>query len=178
MSNGRYDSMISQINEIRQNAINEGRFSLFHSKTVIDHFNESMKKGYNLDFYFRIVNSWDKICNLPYEVGISLDGFANEPGMVVGVRRTNLSVEIDENGFPISESLSDIMENGLVNYGHANAYGGGAYMDCPDISLTMTPLKNIEGYINLLGSYHGNNLVILAWFPEELVDDDLHITDE
>ncbi len=170
------EELLKRIDEIKKEAERNGRFSLFHAKCLGSRFNQNNTYD-GMKYLFDIIEGWDKYCNLPYNLGISLEGFVNDPSIVVGVHRTNLNIKKDENGFPVSTGLDKIMSEGLINYGHANAYGGGAFTSIPAISLTMTPLKGLEGYINLVGRYHNNDAIILAAFPRELVDDDCDIID-
>ena len=71
------------------------------------------------------------------------------------------------------------MNEGLKNYGHANAIGGGAFSrDIPSLTLTMTPLKGLTGYINLISSYKSNDAIIFAFFPKQLVKEDGEIVEQ
>ena len=176
MENEKAKLLVEKVETIKEEAKRNGRFSLFHTDCIGSRFDKN--KSYDgMKYLFDLVEGWDKYCNLSYNNGISLEGFVNDPSIVVGVHRTNLNIKKDENGFPVSTGLDKIMSEGLINYGHANAYGGGAFTSIPAISLTMTPLKGLEGYINLVGSYHNNDAIILAAFPRELVDDDCDIID-
>ena len=89
------------------------------------------------------------------------------------IHRTRLDLDTSSTGLPNNEDLYNIMNDGLMNYGHMNAVGGGAYSSTPpSLNLTMTPLSGLTGYINFIASYHGNDTVIIAAFPKELVNED------
>ena len=155
--------------KIRRNAAHKkGRFSLFDAKFATDIFSKGTKYEY-LNLSYDMISGWDEICNLPYDVGVSLDRLANDS--TVMVHRTRLDLDRDSQGLTCNEVLHSIMDEGLKNYGHMNAVGGGAFSsEPPSLTLTMTPLTGISGYINLLGSYHDNDTTIIAAVPKELVD--------
>lgn len=160
--------------KIRRNAAHkEGRFSLFDAKFATDAFSKSTNYEY-LSMNYEMISGWDEMCNLPYGVGVSLDRLANDS--IVMVHRTRLNLDMDSQGLNCNEALHNIMDEGLMNFGHMNAVGGGAYSsEPPSLTLTMTPLKGISGYINLLGSYHDNDTTIIAAFPKELVDSEGYV---
>lgn len=172
----------------KETAMKNGKFSLFHTKFSNDIFNNP-KSYEGLKSTYEILESWEDICNLPYNVGVSLDAFVNDPNLVVMIHRANLSLDKNISGLPNSETLQDIMENGLINYGHLNAYGGSALIGVPDLALTMTSMKGLSGYINLVSSYKDNDTIIISAFPKAkydengklisgLVDEDGHIVDK
>lgn len=159
----------------RDAAHKEGRFSLFDAKFATDIFSKGIKYEY-LSIHYEMISGWDEICNLPYGVGVSLDRLANDS--TVMIHRTRLDLDRDSQGLTCNEALHSIMDEGLKNYGHMNAVGGGAYSsEPPSLTLTMTPLTGISGYINLLASYHDNDAIIIAALPKELVDSNGYIID-
>lgn len=146
------------------------RFSLFHAKFSDELFDyiDSVKDFY--DFY-QIIKINDKLCNISYEEGMKIDKISNTSKTFL--HRTNLSIDKSDMGVPNNEDLNSIMSNGLKNYGHMNAGGGGAFINYfPPLSLTMSSFKGITGYINLLSPYKENDTVVFASFPNDLVDDD------
>lgn len=145
-----------------------GKFSLFDAKFSKDAFSGNNSYDY-LNWHYDLLLDWDEKCNLPYEIGVSLDKLAEDN--TVMIHRTRLDLDSDSSGLDCNDSLYSIMNDGLKNYGHANAVGGGAYSDLPpSLTLTMTPLTGTAGYINLLASYHSNDAVIISAFPKDLVD--------
>lgn len=154
----------------RTDSHNKGKFSLFDANFSIDVFSKNASYDY-LKWHYEMILGWDKLCNLPYEVGISLDKLANDN--TVMIHRAHLDLDTNNEGLVCNETLYSIMDEGLKNYGHMNAVGGSAFsVDPPPLTLTMTPLKGITGYINLLSSYHSNDVIVVAAFPKELVNAD------
>lgn len=153
----------------------QGKFSLFDTSFANEFFSKDLTYE-QLKSYYDIVTEWEQKCNLPYEVGISIDKIAKDN--TVMVHRANLELSKDSDGLPYNESLFNIMNEGLKNYGHLNATGGGAtsYIP-PSLTLTMTPLKGLAGYINLIASYKSNDAIILAAFPKDLVNSEGEIVD-
>ena len=85
---------------------------------------------------YDMILGWDEICNLPYGVGVSLDRLANDS--TVMIHRTRLDLDRDSQGLNYNEALHSIMDEGLKNYGHMNAVGGGAFSsEPPSLTLTM-----------------------------------------
>ena len=156
----------TKIELIKQKDNLKGKFSLFDSSFAREFFSKDLE--YNKrKYFFDLINDWDEKCNIPYNIGISLDRIAKDN--TVMIHRTKLDIDNDVEN---NENLQNIMNNGLRNYGHGNAVGGSAFVDDPSLTLTMTPLKGISGWINLLSSWHENDSVIIAAFPKELVKDD------
>ena len=147
-----------------------GKFSLFHAKTVIDTFNVTASYSAMKSIY-DIIDSWEGYCNIPYNIGVSLDKLVSNPNIVVCIHRTNLNLDRSASGIDPKEDLISIMESGLINYGHINAAGGPGFIKTlPDLSLTMTSLDGIGGYINLVAPYKNNDVIILAAFPKAKFD--------
>lgn len=158
-----------KIEAIKLDAHNNGRFSLFDTKFSNDFLSKKLTYEQLTNFY-DIITNWDKHCNLPYEVGISIDKLATDN--TVMIHRTHLGIDKNTEGYTDNNTLYNIMTEGLKNYGHLNAVGGGAYLNTiPDLTLTMTPLDGITGYINLIGSYKSNDVTIITAFPKELVNE-------
>ena len=159
----------------RKEAYRVGRFSLFHTKFAIEKFSQ-LNDYKNLKYFYDIIEGHDKNCNIPYNVGISIDRLATDNTVLI--HRTNLSLDKSKNGIPECEELYSIMKDGLKNYGHLNAYGGSANLNSlPGLSLTTTPLIGLAGYINLVSSYKNNDATILMAFPKELVNSQGDIVD-
>lgn len=159
-----------KVKAYRRAAHEQGKFSLFDAKFATDMFSKGTNYDY-LNWNYEVILDWDKLCNIPYGVGISIDRLANDS--TVMIHRTRLDLDTSSTGLPNNEDLYNIMNEGLMNYGHMNAVGGGAYSSTPpSLNLTMTPLSGLTGYINFIASYHGNDTVIIAAFPKELVNED------
>lgn len=155
-------------------AHNHGRFSLFDAKFAVDSFNKTSNYD-SAKSYYEIIEEWDGKCNLSYEVGISLDKLATDN--TVMIHRTRLGLDTTTEGLVQNYDLFCIMNDGLKNHGHGNAIGGSAFSDTPPaLTLTMTPLNGLSGYVNLLASYKANDVIIVAAFPKELVNDEGDIT--
>ena len=178
-----------KIEEKKEKAQKTGKFSLYHT-----HYFENLTK--KLDSYNKLqdlcdmINSWEDMCNISYEFGMALDKLINNSDYVVAIHRTNLDLNKEKSGLVLSDGLNSIMNEGLVNYGHSNAVGGGAFSNTiPSISLTMTPMSGFSGYINFISNYKNNDAVILSAFPKAkydvdnnlisgFVDEELSIVDE
>lgn len=164
-----------KINLHRTYAHKQGRFSLFDAKFARDTFNNN-KSYEHLKSLYEIIEDWDVACNLPYDVGYSLDRLATD--YTVMIHRTNLGLNKNKPGLEYNKKLLSIMNNGLMNFGHANAISGGTSPYMTPLTLTMTPLKGITGYINLISSYKANDTIVIATFPKELVSEDGNLTSE
>lgn len=159
-----------KIELLKNKAHDKGKYSLFDTKFATDIFNGDAKYDH-LKSIFDIIVSWEERCNIPYNIGISLDKLATDN--VVMVHRTNLDLNKDETGIPFNKRLLSIMRDGLRNYGHANAVGGSGFSDIPPaLTLTMTALEGLTGYINLLSPHNENDTTILCAFPKELLDEE------
>ena len=91
----------------------------------------------------------------------------------VFIHRTNLGLDKEIDGIPESDDLYSIMHDGLKNYGHINAVGGGAVSkNPPSLCLTMSHFKGFSGYINLLSKYMDNDTIIISSFPNDIIDND------
>ena len=165
-----------KIDICRLKAHNNGRFSLFDAKFAIDFFSKNLNYG-KLKSYYDFILDWDEMCNLPYEVGIMLDKLtANNTVMI---HRTNLNLDVNSEGLTINDALYNIMYDGLKNYGHLNAGGGVSFNSKPpSLTLTMTPLVGLTGYINLVSSYKSNDVIVVVTFPKDKVNSDGEIVDD
>lgn len=160
---------------LRKDARRNGRFSLFDTKISDGVFSRNASYDYLKDYY-DMLQGWDEKCNLPYDVGDFLETLTDD--YTVMIHRTYLGLDVDSDGLICNDTLHSIMKDGLKNYGHMNAVGGGAFSDLPpSLTLTMTPLMGTAGYINLVAPYHSNDAIIVAAFPKELVNDHGEIID-
>ena len=155
---------------IKSEAKKSGKFSLFCTRFASEKLGRADGyKGYK--YLYEMFLEKDKICNIPYEVGMTLDELSYTDTILV--HRTNLFLDKNSSGIEKNDSLYSIVTEGLKNYGHRNAYGGGAFSsDVLDLSLTTKPLVGLSGYINLFSSYKENDTVIILKFPSELVNKD------
>ncbi len=160
----------AKIELIKQMDMLKGKYSLFETTFAKEFFAKDLdyKKR---EYFFDLIKGWDEKCNIPYNIGVSLDRISNDN--TVMIHRTKLDIDNDVEN---NKKLQSIMSNGLYNYGHGNAVGGSAFIEEPPLTLTMTPLKGIPGWINLLSSWHENDSVIIAAFPKELVNKDGEFT--
>ncbi|MCR4581004.1 MAG: hypothetical protein K5666_00630 [Bacilli bacterium] len=167
--------LISKVDTLCENATNEGRFSLFMCEDFQKKLHDKTVPYKSIKYIFDIVSDNDMNCTLPYDIGIFLNQFSQNDEIVVGVHRTRLPLDEDNN----SEVLTKIMEEGFVNNGHTNAVGGSAFIQgVPPLSLAFTPLVGLTGFFNLINNYNNNNVIILACFPKNMVDKDLSVKDE
>ncbi len=159
----------------KKNMHNKGKFSLFNTKFAKEYLSKDLDYE-ALKWIYDVITGWEEYNNIPYNVGESLDKLTEEN--IVMIHRTKLDLDKNKEGLEYNSKLLNIMSDGLINYGHANAVGGGAYSnEPPSLTLTMTPLEGLTGYINLVSSYKENDIVIFAAFPKELLDKDGQIID-
>ena len=161
-----------KINLIIEKAKQDGRFSLFMANFVQTKFKEcNTYKGFK--YFFDLIESWDEKCKISYQIGIQIDNLATEN--VIMIHRTKLSSESSFN----DKILFNIMNEGLINYGHENDAGVAIFnQGMPSMTLTSTPLIGLEGYINLLSNFRGSNSAILMIFPKEYLNDDGRVVDK
>jgi len=173
--NKKISLLKEKIELYRKNAHNEGRFSLFDAKFAIDVFSKNLKYS-QLKYMYNLISEWESKCNLSYELGIWLEKLAIDN--TVMIHRANLGLDINDEGLKYNENLYNIMNDGLKNYGHLNALGGGAISSKPSsLTLTMTPLEGLSGYINLVSSYKSNDVIIVVVFPKNMVNNDGQLAD-
>lgn len=147
-----------------------GRYSLFNTSFMSDVLKESTNKD-SLKIIYNIAKSWEEEINIPYNIGVLLDAMEGNEDTILCIHRTKLSLDKSRSGIPNSEVLKNIMETGLINNGHVNAYGGSALMqNIPDLTLTMTPFVGLTGWINFIAPYKDNDVIILAAFPKAKYD--------
>ena len=158
----------SKIDAIKIDAKNKGRFSLFYTRCFNEKLNECISYE-KIKYLFDLFKKWDDVCKIRYDVGVKIDNLAYNN--IVLIHRTKLDLNKDELGIPKNNDLFDIMNNGLINYGHGNARGGSAFSDSPpSLRLTSTILNGIPGYINLLSSFKDNDCIILLCFSKSFIN--------
>ena len=118
---------------------------------------------------FDIISTWDNACNLSIETGNYVEQLCNQPDRVVAIHRSNIGELSNENGVLINSNVLEILQRGLQNLGHSNV---GANIGIPHPSLTVTPLADFTGFVNLFASYKNNNITVLLSFPKQYVADD------
>lgn len=158
-----------EMNRIIIQAELDGRFS-FYEFQVVQKALSKCENSNNYETYSminEIITTWDQYCNLPRDVGEFINREMSDESKVLAIHRTNIG---PINDYRENRILNSIMENGLINMGHGMQ---GAFVATPSLTLTTTPLSFLEGLINLIGSYKGNNAVILLSFPADEVDDKL-----
>lgn len=149
---------------------NKGLFSLFDAAFSKKYLEKNLNYD-NLNYIYDCITSWDKYNNISYNVGMSLDNLAKDNTIMV--HRVKLNLDTKKEGLQTNSTLLNMMNEGLINQGHANAVGGSAFSKTPSaLTLTMTPLVGLTGYINLVAPYKENDTVIFAVFPKDLVDED------
>jgi hypothetical protein len=170
LENAEIEKIKQEIESIKAKAFEEGRYSIFNSSVAEDVFGKLSSLD-NWESFFEMFNEWDRKCKLPYDIGVYLDNLSNQYS--VYIHRTNLMIDKNKEGIPDNYGLNSIMTKGLENHGHANAAGGGAFLESlPDISLTMSSFDGFTGWINFVGSYKENDSIIIAAFPKECVTRD------
>lgn len=159
----------------RKKIHNKGKFSLFDTHFFNDNYNKETEYK-KLEYIYEVIKEWDETCNLPYDVGIFLDNLTINNTIMI--HRTNLKLNKHKNGLEYNDDLINIMKKGLKNFGHANAIGGGAFINVmPPLTLAMTPLDGLSGYINLVSQYKSNDTIIVVAFPKDIVNSDGEVND-
>lgn len=162
--------ILKKIDDINNKALIDDRFSLFMFDTVKEKLKNNDLSVENLSKVYEMLKPWDDKSSIEYKTGKLLNELEQNDNIIVGFHRTKLDLT--------GNDLKDIVNNGLINYGHINAVGSSALNEIPQLALTMTPLKGIAGIINLTASYHDNNTVIISAFPSKLVDEELYTKKE
>ena len=164
----KINAILTEIEKIKKEAQDNGRFSFFHTQYAEDLF-KKVKIYKDLKFFYDLFKEHDENFKIPYEVGMNLDKLIHEKQ--VFIHRTNLDMNISGPDIGNNVLLTSIMEEGLANNGHAFAVGGGAYSDDPPpLRMTMSPLGDVEGYINLVSPYKDNDTIVIAAFPKDIID--------
>ena len=172
-------SYIQRIRNSKELAARDGRFALSMLSDIKSIINNKELSLDNLIYFCKLCEDWDKKCQIPLGLGMYLDEASHDSSVVIGLRRIKINDYTEEiDGVPYSKTLCDIMNDGVVNHIHTTAIGGVGIQDFPSLDLVFTPLKGIAGFINLIGSYNGNNTTLLAKFPSSLVDDEFEIRDK
>lgn len=151
----------------------EDRYSLFEFDCVKKKFFNDFTNTDAIESLYDLLEGWDSSSRIPYNTGVLLNELIEDKNIVPAIHRTKFKYT-NIGDYKHNDDLENIMQNGLYNNGHANAVGGTAVQDgIPDVLLTMTPLRNISGIINLVGRLRGSNTTVIAAFPKELVTEDL-----
>jgi hypothetical protein len=166
--------LLNQINEYINKKRSEGIFSIMESKYIQNGIQEAL--GYKdkhhaadvLSFFINIADTMDSDSKIDLSIGEQIDSFFYDPDNTYFIHRTKLY--LDENN--TSDALTSIMEKGLRNDGHANAFNGAINNDYPPLGTTLTTLLGMSGYGNLVGSWHENDSIILVSIPTKLLNSD------
>lgn len=128
----------------------------FGNKYYMDYIKEINSTGYMseelgkcLEELYQDVGYIGKYQDLGYKVGVHLTGYT----------------QITE------EFINDVFENGLINNGHVMS--GGATLDYPDITLTVTLINNLSGCVHQLkngNGYKGSRGSFILKFPSDKID--------
>lgn len=145
----------------------QGKYSLFSTDISDKYLNTDAE-----EIYFDVIKEWDEKCNLPVELGETLNRMSNDKNNIIAFSRVFIS-KLNCPGIIISNEIYDIANHGLKNNGHINSSGAVQRINQP--SNVLTPLINIEGWINLIGSYKGNNATILYSIPKKYITDDCYL---
>ena len=166
-----------KVRQAIEKATEEGRFSFFEFYFCQDALSkvEKLNDYKRYEFFYDIMNSWEDSCTFSRETGEQLDSFFTDPRTVSAIHRTNAGIIDYSSEVPTSNILNSIMKDGLINNGHAMQ---GVFMDIPSLSLTTTPVTTFGELVNLVGSYKGNNAIVVLDFPTELVNPDLSFKGE
>ena len=172
-----FDILYEKIQKKERDAINMGIFTLYSCEPIrkMIRVAEKEKKIDLLTMVDDICSNWMRYCDIPYEAGMKLNEMAMDPDVSIGVHRTFIP-DLNADDCLSSDIVRGIIENGLHNMGHLNV--GGSVGDKPSLTLTLTPLESIEGFLNLVAPYKNNNITVITKFPTDLVDKDLHLLDE
>ncbi len=166
-----------------EDSTKDGKYSILTCKPIIEMLDKLLKYDRpffkkdkenieRAEWFIDYFTNWDKLSNIPIDVGEQLMGMIEDPNFNIGIHRTNLGILNADR--PINEALTSIMTDGLRNYGHTNV---GARVEKPDVSLTVSETSVLSAYPMLVGSYKDNNATVILSFPKDLVDDGMNIVD-
>jgi hypothetical protein len=153
-----------EIKIIIAKALEDGRFSFFEFKYVKELL-QKCEALYDYDkflYFYNLIKDWDEKCNLSRNSGEFLESLLRDENSTIAIHRANLDIA----------NLVNIMEEGLINNGHAMQ--GVSNNGAPALSLTTTPVTSFSKLINVLGSYKNNNVIVVLKFPKEIVDKSLN----
>lgn len=167
-----------ELEKILKQALIDNRYSLYEFDYLKDLLTRS--EGINdyekYELFYKMIGGWDQICKLTRDSGNFINDKMKNKDMILGIHRSNLGDMELTDGILSNVNLASIMNDGLINNGHGMQ---GGISNVPSVSLTVSPLEGVSGFINLVSNYKNNNVVILLEFPRELLDEDLHfINDE
>ena len=160
-----------KIKEIIKKKNAEGKYSLFSTDMAMKYMNSD-----SIDIMFDIVNDWDQKCNIPIELGETLNKISSDERNLVAFSRVYFGELNFDEPLVQSEEIVDTATRGLKNNGHINSSGMNQRLNSPSDALTS--LVGLEGWIQLVGPYKGNNAVILYSFPSEFIDKECHFKDD
>ena len=146
--------ILNKIQKEKLDKSKSGEYSLFDASFV-------KLTDDNMEIVYDILSGWDKECKIPKDVGEFLNQISNDPENAVAIHRTHMYEESNV-------LIEKIAKEGLINNGHIMSSGAGGGI--PSLSLTLSPLVGMTGFINLVGSYKNNNLTVIYSFPTNLVD--------
>ena len=161
--------LLKKIEEIKYEAQANGRFSLFRTKYAEDLF-KRVNVYKDLEYFFELFEEYDESCKIPYEVGMNLDNLIQKEQ--VFIHRTNLHLKEFGHDALDDKILNSIMQEGLINNGHAMDNGGAQSDTPPSLDLTMSPLGDLVGYLNLVSPYKNSDTIVIASFPKDIIDSD------
>lgn len=173
----RIVSKKADVDALIKKAMEDDRYSLFEFKPIIEMLQrcESINSYEKYEFFYNLINGWDSISSISRNSGEYInEEMVNHPESILGIHRAFLGNMEYNDGIPSNSNLNSIMKDGLINNGHSMQ---GAVVDTPSLALTVSPLDTITGFINLVGSYKSNNVIVLLEFPRDKVEDDLHFKD-
>ena len=168
LEGNKLKKLLLKIELIKEEYRNNNKYTLLESSLMDDAIKDALtkdkKKAYTIvKLYFDTLISAQGNLNIPYELGETLDKVLNDKNVDVLIHRTNLFLNEDYS----SEALSSIMRDGLANYGHVSVLGGGTVnTDYPSLRLITTEMTGLSGYVNLLGSWHNNDSIIILKVPK------------
>lgn len=173
LKNKKKELLLKKIELLKESAREKGRFSMFNFN-IVSSLNLNKMDYANLNYFYNLIKNYDDQCNIPYDIGAFLDRIAQD--YTIMIHRTKINQNEEETGLHYNVILKDIMNDGLKNNGHIMSSGGKEQK--PLLTLTLTPLTGLAGYINLVTPYKSNDVVVIAAFPKNLVDENGNIVNK
>ena len=159
----------------------------FRKINFFDFFNKGKKYklvssiGYNQKGKREIAKDWDKVLNIPYELGMYLQNLINNQDSekyYIGVHSS--SVVNDRNSSNYEEVMNNeiiynIFNDGLINNGNLSSGVSNQY-EYNDIYNTVSRVKDMFHLVlEIKSKYKGSRGGFILKFPKEYVDENLNI---
>lgn len=165
----QYNAIKKEYLEACQKSEETGIF-YFMGSSLVEKYLKSGKYNPNIDMLLGMYRDWDSVRAIPKELGDEVQRIVDDPTQVIGIHRTN-DMGL---GFHNNPILKSIVEEGLMNNGHAMS--SGSYTEVPSPRLTISFDNSLLASIILLktsySSFKPTNLALVYSFPADALTPD------